>query len=120
MRRPCRRWGLRLVGRRRWRHERRQGDDVVLLGGPGRGHGLVRELPHLPGPPADPGGGRGDLHLTICAAPEAPAGDHIGFAYKLLAAVNEYLIACETHQLDAEDAATTAAEPADRLERRAA
>lgn len=62
----------------------------------------------------------GDLHLTLSAAPEAPSGDHIDFAYKLLAAANEYLIACETHQLDAEDAATTAAEPADRLERRAA
>ena len=62
----------------------------------------------------------GDLHLTISAAPEAPTGDHIDFAYKLLAAVNEYLIACEIHQLDSEEAENTTAEPADRPERRAA
>ncbi|KJE25399.1 hypothetical protein FF36_00011 [Frankia torreyi] len=63
------------------------------------------------------------MSLVVSAKQSTPDANHLDFAYALLAAVNDYLIACETHRFDAEEAAnasTDVTETAAAVENRAA
>ncbi|CUU53986.1 hypothetical protein Ga0074812_101488 [Parafrankia irregularis] len=51
----------------------------------------------------------GNVSMSIAARGDAPDAGHIDFAYKLLAAVNDYLIAYEKYQFESQEAADAAA-----------
>lgn len=65
----------------------------------------------------------GGMSLAVSAKQGAPDAGHLDFAYALLAAVNDYLIACEAFRFDAEEAAnpsTDTANPPAAIENHAA
>ncbi|MCM3883904.1 hypothetical protein [Frankia sp. R82] len=65
----------------------------------------------------------GGMSLAVSAKHGVPDADHLDFAYALLAAPNDYLIACEAHRFDSEEAenpSADATETAAATENRAA
>lgn len=51
----------------------------------------------------------GRVSLSVSALERAPDARHADFAYELLAAVNDYLIAYERYQFESQEAADAAA-----------
>ncbi|ABW14686.1 conserved hypothetical protein [Parafrankia sp. EAN1pec] len=62
----------------------------------------------------------GRVSLSVSAMEQAPDARHADFAYKLLAAVNDYLIAYENYQFETQEAANAAAPDDDASGSRAA